>query len=142
MMNFSDLAEIMDGQILHLSNDLPVSRILTDSRNLVVHPEAIFFAIRGENHDGHHYLNEVFKNGIRNFVVQHPVTHLPVELTGANVIAVSNSVLALQALAAHHRSRFDIPVLGVTGSNAKTQGSRKRVLSRLKITSDSCRKTI
>jgi alanine racemase len=117
MLKFSDLAEIMDGQILHLSGDQRISRILTDSRQLVVHPEAVFFAIQGVNHDGHQFLEEVFNRGIRNFVVQKPVTGM---LSRANVIAVPNTVRALQAMAAYHRSQFDIPVLGITGSNAKT----------------------
>ena len=85
-----------------------------------MHAEAIFFAIPGANHDGHNYLEELFHSGMLNFVVQQPVAHIPAELSSANVIAVRNSVRALQALAAHHRSLFDIPVLGITGSNAKT----------------------
>ncbi len=60
MLRFSELGEIMDGRILHLSHDSIVSRILTDSRQLVVHPEAIFIAIKGPNNDGHQYLAEVF----------------------------------------------------------------------------------
>lgn len=120
MLRFSELGEIMDGQILHLPHDHLITRILTDSRQLVVHPEAIFFAIRGINSDGHQYLEEAFDQGIVNFVVQHPVVNLPDKFNEANVIAVSDSIRALQALVAYHRTQFKLPVLAITGSNAKT----------------------
>lgn len=120
MLKFSDLAEIMDGQILHLSQDHMISKLLIDSRQLVVHPEAIFFAIRGPNHDGHQYLEQVLSQNVVNFVVEQSQSDLPPMLAQANVISVKNSIRALQALAAYHRSKFSIPVLGITGSNAKT----------------------
>lgn len=120
MLRFSDLAQIIDGQILHLSHDQVISRLLTDSRQLIVHPEALFFAIVGKNHDGHQYLDQVLAQNIVNFVVQKPVAHLPAEFSKANVILVKDTVKALQALAEYHRSKFKIPVLGITGSNAKT----------------------
>jgi len=120
MLKFSDLAEIMDGQIQHLSHDHFIRRLLTDSRQLVVHPEALFFAIQGNNHDGHQYLDEVLSQNIVNFIIQQPINHLPSELSKVNVISVKNSVRALQALSEYHRSQFNMPVLGITGSNAKT----------------------
>ncbi len=120
MLKFSELGEIMDGQILHLSHDNLITRILTDSRQLAVHDEAIFFAIKGINHDGHQYLEQALNQGIVNFVVQHPIVNLSANFAEANVISVSNSVRALQDLVAHHRSQFKLPILGITGSNAKT----------------------
>ena len=120
MLKFSELAEIMDGQILHLSQDQEISTLLTDSRHLVVHPGALFFAIKGVHHDGHQFLDEVLSQNISNFVIQQPAIHLPTEFSKANVISVKNSVSALQALAEYHRHRFELPVLGITGSNAKT----------------------
>jgi alanine racemase len=120
MVKFSDLAEIMRGQILHLSADLPISHLLTDSRQAVVHPGAIFFAIKGYNHDGHQYLEELLDKGISNFVVEQSSDELPEKLSRSNVISVPNCIHALQDLAAFHRSSFQIPVIGITGSNAKT----------------------
>ena len=120
MLKFSQLGEIMDGQILHLSQDRNISRILTDTRQLEVHPEAIFFAIAGTNNDGHLYLADAFERGIKNFVIQQSAVNMPAQLSAANVIAVKDSVRALQVMVEYHRSKFDIPVLGITGSNAKT----------------------
>jgi len=120
MLKFSDLAEIMDGQILHLSQDQVISRLVIDSRQLIVHPETVFFAIKGPNHDGHQFLEQVLAQNVVNFIVEQTFTRIPPSLSKANVIAVKDSVLALQALAAYHRSKFTIPVLGITGSNAKT----------------------
>ncbi|GJM27368.1 MAG: bifunctional UDP-N-acetylmuramoyl-tripeptide:D-alanyl-D-alanine ligase/alanine racemase [Cyclobacteriaceae bacterium] len=120
MLKISDLPQIMNGQILHLTQDHSVSRLLTDSRQLVVHPEAIFFAIHGENHDGHQYLEQVLSQNVVNFVVERSGSSLPTAFSKANVIVVKNSIRALQALSAFHRSKFDIPIIGITGSNAKT----------------------
>ncbi len=60
---------------------------------------------------------EAYEKGVRNFIVSEtPVSFFP----EANIIKVKDSVQALQLLAAHHRQLFDIPVIGITGSNGKT----------------------
>ena len=120
MLRFSELGEIMDGQILHLSHDHPVKRIFTDTRQLDAHPEAIFFAIKGHNNDGHKYLENALDRGVKNFVVEHDAVNLSPKFASANVIAVEDSIQALQAMVSYHRAEFNLPVVGITGSNAKT----------------------
>ena len=93
--------------------------ILTDSRSLCFPEETLFFALKTKRNDGHKYIPELFDRGVRNFVVN----DLPQDLSkynGCNFLKVSNPLKSLQRLAAHHRELFDVPVIGVTGSNGKT----------------------
>jgi alanine racemase len=96
----------------------PVEVLLVDSRQLYFPEAGIFFAIRGKHHDGHDFLDTVYKEGVRNLVVSGPV--VPGQFPGANILQVSDTLLALQQLAAFHRAQFDVQVLGITGSNGKT----------------------
>ncbi len=95
-----------------------VARLLTDSRSLSFPEETMFFAIRTKHGDGHKYINELYHRGVRNFVVNTFDTFS--ELEGANFIVVNDSLAALQTLATYHRSQFDMPVVGITGSDGKT----------------------
>ncbi len=94
------------------------ARLLTDSRSLSFPEETIFFAIKTKHGDGHNYVKELYHRGVRNFIVN-SIEKLQ-ELDKANFIIVEDSLKALQTLAAYHRSRFDIPVVGITGSDGKT----------------------
>ncbi|GAB3166426.1 bifunctional UDP-N-acetylmuramoyl-tripeptide:D-alanyl-D-alanine ligase/alanine racemase [Telluribacter humicola] len=101
------------------------SYLLTDSRQLSFPEQTLFFAIRGERHDGHRFLADLYQRGVREFVVEQDAlpTDLKAEIAGwtdATVWAVPNSLRALQHLAARHRAQYDLPVVGVTGSNGKT----------------------
>ena len=95
-----------------------ISRLLTDSRSLGFPEETLFFAIKTKHGDGHRFVEELYKRGVRNFVVESE--SVAKEFPDANFIIVDNSVKALQQLATHHRKQFDIPVVGVTGSDGKT----------------------
>ena len=95
-----------------------ISHLLTDSRSLSFPEETLFFAIKTKHGDGHKYIDHLFERGVRNFVVENEeAIH---SLPDANFILVKDSIKALQRLAAHHRSLFDIPVVGITGSDGKT----------------------
>ena len=95
-----------------------VTRLLTDSRSLGFPEETLFFAIKTKHGDGHNYIEELYNRGVRNFVVNDSSRFK--ELSDANFILVGDSLVALQTLAAYHRSLFDIPVIGITGSDGKT----------------------
>ncbi len=96
-----------------------ISILLTDSRKLSNPLETLFFAITTKNNDAHHFINELYKAGVKNFVVTKVLPEWD-QLKEVNFIIVKNSLLALQKLATHHRSLFSIPVIGITGSNGKT----------------------
>ncbi len=99
--------------------------LLTDSRQLNFAARTLFFALRGEHHDGHHFLSYLYQRGVREFVVERPGLSptLKAQLQkwpDATVWVVSNSLAALQNLVARHRQQFSLPVVGITGSNGKT----------------------
>ncbi len=101
------------------SNDYQIDWILTDSRSLCFPEETLFFALKSKRNDGHKYINDLYARGVRNFVV----SELPDEgqkYVECNFLLVSQPLKALQKLAELHRSNYQIPVVGITGSNGKT----------------------
>jgi len=93
--------------------------ILIDSRKLISPDQCLFFALSSKRNDGHKYIPELYTRGLRDFIV----TQVPPDAESfpdANFILVKNTLQALQALARAHREKFDIPVIGITGSNGKT----------------------
>ena len=99
------------------SAEVDIAWLLTDSRSLWLPEETLFFALVGGNNDGHRYVEDLYTRGVRNFVVSvlPDVCH-----DDANYLLVPDSLLALQSLAEYHRRSFDVPVVGITGSNGKT----------------------
>ncbi len=94
--------------------------LLTDSRSLCFPEETLFFALRSNRNDGHNYIADLYRRGVRYFVVETlPDKHLAV-FPDACFLKVQSTLKALQRLAERHRDEFDIPVIGITGSNGKT----------------------
>ena len=93
-----------------------INWLLIDSRSLCFPEETLFFALKTQKNDGHKYIDELRRRGVRNFVVQ----TLPKDTDDCNFLVVKSPLAALQTLAAHHRRQFNIPVIGITGSNGKT----------------------
>ena len=94
--------------------------LLTDSRSLCFPEQTLFFAIRTQRNDGHRYIGELYRRGVRNFVVEHLPDDWQTAMPDANFLRVPSPLAALQRLAERHRDEFDIPVVGITGSNGKT----------------------
>ena len=95
-----------------------IDYLLTDSRKVVHAATSLFFALPGLRRNGHGFIPELYLKGIRNFVVD--FSFETKEYPDANFIRVSDVLTAFQRLAAFHRSKFSIPVVGITGSNGKT----------------------
>lgn len=94
-----------------------VGFLLTDSRALSFPEETLFFALQSERNDGHRYIDELYHRGVRSFVVE----HLPDMIySDANYLKVPSVLNALQRLAERHRDEYNMPVVGITGSNGKT----------------------
>ncbi len=94
-----------------------IEHLLIDSRKIIFPESSVFIAIKGERNDGHAYIQDVYDAGVRNFIVE---TYNYTSLQEANIIIVPNALYALQQLAAYHRLQFNIPIIGITGSNGKT----------------------
>ncbi|NOS55305.1 MAG: bifunctional UDP-N-acetylmuramoyl-tripeptide:D-alanyl-D-alanine ligase/alanine racemase [Cyclobacteriaceae bacterium] len=117
-MLFSQLEKITDGKTLQLAANRNVSTLVTDSRKPIVSDGSVFFALRGERHDGHQYIAELYQLGIRQFVIENwaDFKFFP----EGNFIQVASVLAALQAIASEHRKSFSIPIIGISGSNGKT----------------------
>lgn len=119
-MLFGQLQTILQTPIWQTAALLPIEHISVDSRKLVVPENTLFIAIKGKNHDGHDFVAETYKQGVRNFIVENEKAVLPLREQGINYVVVKNSIRALQKLASWHRSQFEYPVIAITGSNGKT----------------------
>ena len=98
-------------------HDANVRWLLTDSRSLCFPEETLFFALRSKRNDGHRYIDDLYRRGVRSFVVEQvPDRPQP----DANYLKVPSTLAALQRLAERHRDEFSIPIVGITGSNGKT----------------------
>lgn len=104
------------------ASGLVVEQLLTDSRRLVFAEQTLFFALPGPRRDGHDFIESLYDQGVRCFVVNilMDLSTLKGYCTGAIFFEVPNCLAALQKIAAYHRSKFDMPVIGITGSNGKT----------------------
>ena len=98
--------------------DAQIGWLLTDSRSLCFPEETLFFALRTARNDGHRYIADLYRRGVRNFVVE--AKGYKDFMPDANFLIVPSPLAALQRLAERHRDEFDVPVIGITGSNGKT----------------------
>ena len=124
-----DIADIVQGQWQQFHRDDAIEHLLLDSRRLIFPATSLFIALRGPRRDGRRFMEELYRRGVRNFLVERTREQSPFEGTGdpaaaampeANIIVVPDTLTALQALAAWRRRQFSIPVIGITGSNGKT----------------------
>ena len=98
---------------------LEINWLLTDSRSLSFPAESIFFAIVSARNNGHKYISELYDQNLRCFVVSDLLPEFA-SMTDAIFLKVDNTLVALQTLAAAQRATFNIPIIGITGSNGKT----------------------
>ncbi|MCJ8211196.1 bifunctional UDP-N-acetylmuramoyl-tripeptide:D-alanyl-D-alanine ligase/alanine racemase [Mucilaginibacter sp. RS28] len=115
LYSIKEVRQIINGQG-PIVREATVSVLLTDSRRVINPAEGLFFALRGRR-DGHDFIREAYNAGVRSFVVEHEQDD---RLSGANFLKVEDALQALHTLAAYHRKRFDLQVIGITGSNGKT----------------------
>ena len=102
-----------------IDDDSTIKHILTDSRAISFPETTLFFALITKTNDGHKYIGDLYKIGVRNFVVSSEYPEYE-QMGDANFLVVKNTLKALQNLASFHRKQFSAPVVGVTGSNGKT----------------------
>ncbi len=115
----SDIQRILHAEWLQKTEaNSTVEQLLFDSRSVAAPAVSLFFALPGKHRDGHRFVPELYAQGVRQFIVSQDVGTQKLPL--ANILKVENTLDALQNLAAYHRSRFNIPVIGITGSNGKT----------------------
>ena len=147
VMKVSEIARVVGGKVFPADGgDAEVRDLLIDSRRFIRPEGTLFVAIVTARNDGHLFIPELCEKGVRLFLISKDldepngaganniakVASGPAKRTIATLrylsdedasvitIKVPDTLIALQALAAYHRRQFDIPVIGITGSNGKT----------------------
>lgn len=113
-----EISTIVNGESFLQGDESIITELIIDSRKSTNSISALFFAIRGDRHDGHDFIHEVYSKGVRSFIISENIdlSRFP----NANFVKVKNVLRALQDLATFHRKQFETPVIGLTGSNGKT----------------------
>ena len=99
--------------------DIFIRELAIDSRKVMLPAQSVFFAITGDRHDGHNFIDALYEKGVRAFVVNVDYAASD-KLDDAFFIRVENPLAALQAVAGAKRTQFNYPLIGITGSNGKT----------------------
>ena len=114
------IAQLIQAELIG-SVEGTVKWLLTDSRSLGFPEETLFFALVTGHGDGQRYVPELYNRGVRRFVVQrHPAEEELQTMPEASFLVVHDTLAALQQLAGEHRAQYNVPVVGITGSNGKT----------------------
>ncbi len=112
-----DIQSIIGAKGIIVDNTI-IEYLIIDSRKIIFPNNSLFFALHSDRRDGHSFIEEAYQRGIRNFIVEKSIDFN--KFPNTNFLLVHNSLNALQTLAAKHRSQFQYPVIGITGSNGKT----------------------
>ena len=96
--------------------DAQIGWLLTDSRSLCFPEETLFFALRSSRNDGHRYISDLYRRGVRNFVVEakgilETQTNSLENMADANFLIVPSPLAALQRLAERHLTSLMCPSL-------------------------------
>ncbi len=112
------IAELIEAEIHGLPQG-EIKHLSIDARAIENSEESLFFALSGSQKNGHDYIFDAYKKGVRNFVVSE-IKNDFLSLEGAAYLKVKDTLEALQKLAGKHRKSFDLKVIAITGSNGKT----------------------
>jgi len=116
--DIKDISGIISENAILAQPFLIIDNLLVDSRRLVFPSGTLFFALQSERRNGEDFIEELYKAGVRSFVVT--IAFKNILYPEGNFLPVADPLRALQKLAAHHRRQFHYPVIGITGSNGKT----------------------
>lgn len=100
---------------IHLENH-SFNRLEFDSRSITNPEDTLFICLKGQNKDGHHYIHDLIKKGVSNFLVSDD----SFVSEKANFYLISNTVVGFQEVASLIRNKFKNDVVAITGSNGKT----------------------
>ncbi len=118
--SITEIVKITRGELFASNgSETFINDILIDSRKLISPKNCVFFALVTKRNDGHKYIEDLYKRGIKIFIVSILPENYQ-QFKKANFILVKDTLKALQSLGSAHRGKFNIPVIGITGSNGKT----------------------
>ncbi len=113
----NELIEALSGDLLqhNLKSEIAIDEVVIDSRKAAA--QKLFFALKGENNDGHNFLAQVFANGCEAAIIDNAELF---NESSQNLILVKNTFAALYKLAEYSRKKSTAKIIGVTGSVGKT----------------------
>lgn len=118
MYDIRTIANIVGASLYGDASDSTIRHLAFDSRRVSFPAKTLFFALKGRRKDGHQFILDAWQHGVRHFVIQEDID-LSI-YPGSVFLLVPDTLKALQKLVKHHRAKFEIPVIGITGSNGKT----------------------
>jgi alanine racemase len=117
-ISYDELISIVSANPMNNRLNGRFSSIAFDSRKIADGTNAVFFALSGEFQDGHDFISDAYRKGVRTFIVSQSVeAH---NFQDAQFLKVEDVLHALQDLAAAHRKKFNYPVIAITGTAGKT----------------------
>ncbi|WP_118951764.1 bifunctional UDP-N-acetylmuramoyl-tripeptide:D-alanyl-D-alanine ligase/alanine racemase [Taibaiella helva] len=116
-MNLAEIQKATKAEVRPGVEDRVINELLIDSRKIINPSRAMFIAIKGSHRDGHEFIADAYKKGVRTFLVSSDTQDM---YPDAIFLQVQDTLTALHQLAAAHRNQFHFPVIGITGSNGKT----------------------
>ncbi|MET4082543.1 alanine racemase [Pedobacter sp. UYP30] len=111
------IAEILSAEASIKNEDYVITQLLIDTR-LILQPESALFLALDGHRDGHLFIEDAYKKGIRNFLISE--RKYLIKYADANFLVVNDVLKSLQKLAKFHRKQFDLKTIAITGSNGKT----------------------
>lgn len=118
MYSTKEIASIANSKLIGASNI--INHYFVDSRQLLNPENHLFIAIKTTRNNGHLYIQELVERGVKSFLIENDFDETKIIGTNLSFIKTLNPLQAIQQLAAHHRQQFNIPIIGITGSNGKT----------------------
>lgn len=119
MFTVNDVLTSTKGRLLSGNKDDMLVGVSTDTRRLK--PNELFVAIKGQRFDGHNFILDAVSKDAGGVLVQEGcINNENFNMHDVSFICVPNSIVALGDIAHFHRARFNIPLVGITGSNGKT----------------------
>lgn len=117
--SIEQLGKFCSAQFEGVNAKTQITHLIIDSRKAKDFSTHLFIAIKGSRHDGHNFIKDLYTRGCRNFLISQPNFNT-YDYPEGNFLISSNSLYSFQDLARNHRLQFNIPIIGITGSNGKT----------------------
>lgn len=117
LYSINHIAKILTAKAIMPQPNAAIRKLLTDSRTVIDPDGSLFFAISAQR-NGHSFIADAYRNGIRNFILSEDINIG--KYGDANFLKVADTLRALQELAIFNRKKYHLPVIGITGSNGKT----------------------
>lgn len=116
-MNIETIRQHCKAEFLCKKSEKNITELLIDSRRVSYPDKALFIALVSRR-NGHHFINDAYQKGVRHFLISEAIDCE--KYPDGCFLIVPDTLMALQQIAAAHRSQLHFPIIGITGSNGKT----------------------